>query len=303
MDFDQLATFVEVATLGNFSRAAEKVLRSQPAVSAQIRQLEQEYGEKLFDRTKKSVRLTPAGELFLEYVKKLLALRDESLRAIADSSEETRGVLSIGANETTFLYVLPDILAEYHRKYPQVRITVYRNFSHKVLEKVEDGEIEMGVVTIPVKAPSMKVVPVFRDPLIWICGEDHPLASKKTVSLSEIAQEELILHRVGSLRRLMEKQLRPFRPQLHVTMELTSTEMVKKFVAAGFGISLISESFALEDLRDGKLKRLQASDGDNGYRELGLVYHQDHSLSRASEAFIAMVRRKMAEKAHAAVKV
>src|SRR3954465_16005728 len=117
MDFDQLITFVEVAGHGNFSRAAEKVLRSQPAVSPQIRQLEEEYGAKLFDRTKKSVTLTPAGEVFLEYVKRKIAQREESLRAIADSESETRGVLSIGANETTFLYVLPELLSRYHARF------------------------------------------------------------------------------------------------------------------------------------------------------------------------------------------
>src|SRR5512142_2579664 len=176
MDFDQLITFLQVAELGNFSRAAEKVLRSQPAVSAQIRQLEDEYGTRLFDRTKKSVTLTPAGELLLEYVKRLIALRQDSLRAIADSGTETRGVLSIGANETTFLYVLPDTLARYHRLYPQVRITVYRNFSHKVLQKVEDDEVELGIVTIPVRSTSLTVVPIFRDPLVWIANAKSDIA-------------------------------------------------------------------------------------------------------------------------------
>ncbi|HYH00110.1 MAG TPA: LysR family transcriptional regulator [Terriglobales bacterium] len=293
MDFDQLSTFVEVAALGNFSRAAEKVLRSQPAVSAQIRQLEQEYGEKLFDRTKKSVRLTPAGELFLEYVQRMLALRDESLRAIADSGKVTRGVLSIGANETTFLYVLPELLSQYHRRHPKVRISVYRNFSHKVLEKVEDGAIQMGVVTIPVKSPSLEVIPLFRDPLIWIADPEHPLASKKKIKLAELAEQELILHKVGSLRRLMEKQLRPFRPQLRVTMELTSTEMVKKFVAAGLGISLISEKFAEEDIRENKLVPLHV-EAEPAWRELGLVFHREHSLSHAAEAFIALAREEHA---------
>ena len=291
MDFDQLITFLQVAELGNFSRAAEKVLRSQPAVSAQIRQLEDEYGTRLCDRTKKSVALTPAGELLLEYVKKLIALRQDSLRAIADSGTETRGILSIGANETTFLYVLPDTLARYHRLYPQVRITVYRNFSHKVLQKVEDDEVELGIVTIPVRSTSLSAIPIFRDPLVWIAGKTSEIARRDSVTLEELAQEELILHKMGSLRRLMDKQLRPFRPQLRITMELTSAEMVKKFVAAGLGVSMISESFVQEELRDGKLKILK-TDGEQCFRELGLVYHQARSLSRAAEAFLETVKQQ-----------
>lgn len=289
MDFNQLITFLEVAELGNFSRAADKVLRSQPAVSAQIRQLEEEYGTKLFDRTKKSVTLTPAGELLLDYVRRMLALRDESLRTIADSDPEIRGVLSIGANETTFLYVLPKVLARYHQQYPKVRITVYRNFSHKVLEKVEDDEVELGVVTTPVKSESLAVVPIFKDRLVWIVSADSALAAKKRVTLDELAQEDLILHRMGSLRRLLEKQLRPFRPQLKVTMELTSAEMVKKFVAAGLGASMISEMFVKEDVKDKKIAILQ-TDGEAQYRELGLVYHEGRSLSRPAQAFVSLAR-------------
>src|SRR5215471_12862717 len=120
MDFDQLVTFVEVAKQGNFSRAGQKVFRSQSAVSAQIRQLEQDYGEKLLDRVGKSVRLTPAGEVLLEYAQRLLTLRNESQRAVADQGSTPRGVLAIGANEATCLYVLPNIFAEYNRHYPHV---------------------------------------------------------------------------------------------------------------------------------------------------------------------------------------
>ena len=129
MDFDQLNTFLEVAKLGSFSRAAEKVLRSQPAVSAQIRQLEQEYGHKLFDRSTKSVRLTPAGEVVLDYARQMLTLRNTSMQAASDWNGVPTGTLSIGANEGTFLYVLPKVFAEYHRRFPKVKISVYRSFT------------------------------------------------------------------------------------------------------------------------------------------------------------------------------
>ena len=131
VDFDQLTTFLEVAKLRNFSRAGEKLFLSQSAVSAQIRQLEQEYGARLLDRSGKRVCLTPAGEVLFEYGARLLALRAESLRAVTDQGTSPRGVLAIGANEATCLYVLPKAFEEYRRLYPQVRITIYRNFSRK----------------------------------------------------------------------------------------------------------------------------------------------------------------------------
>src|SRR5260370_42655510 len=157
MDFDQLNTFVEVAKLGSFSRAAERVLRSQPAVSAQIRQLEEEYGHRLFDRTAKAVRLTPAGEVVLDYAHQLLSLRTNAARAVSEWNGILNGTLSIGANEGTFLYVLPKVFAKYHRKFPRVKISVYRSFTHKVSEKVEEGALDIGVLTMPVKLPSLKV--------------------------------------------------------------------------------------------------------------------------------------------------
>ncbi len=158
MDFDQLNTFVEVAKHGSFSLAGRKVFRSQSAVSAQIRQLEQEYGEKLFGRMGKTVRLTPAGEVLFEYAERFLSLRQESLRAVADQSEMPRGILAIGANEATCLYVLPEVFSKFHRSYPDVQISIYRNFSHKILQRVEDGSIDLGIVTLPVKSPASKCI-------------------------------------------------------------------------------------------------------------------------------------------------
>lgn len=290
MDFDQLSTFVAVAELENFSRAGERVFLSQSAVSAQIRQLEEEYGAKLFDRTKKAAKLTPAGQLLLEHARRLIAARDESLRAVADSGDAVRGVLSIGANETTFLYVLPEILSRFHRANPLVRISVYRNFSHKVLQKLEDDQIELGVVTMPVRSAMLTVTPIFRDALVWIAPPTSPLAEKKSVTMAEIAEHGLIFHKTGSMRRLMERHLRPFRDQLSVSMELTSAELVKKFVAAGLGASMISKSFVRDELRDGSLRLIHV-DAETSYRELGVVVREGKTLSRAARAFLSQASK------------
>src|SRR5438045_5175834 len=193
-----LNAFIEVAKEGNFSRAAAKVFRSQPAVSAQIRQLEDEYQHRLFDRSGKFVRRTPAGEIILQYAQSLLRLHDESKNALSHASEETRGVLSIGANEATFLYVLPKVFERFHGKYPSVRISVYRNFSRKIIEKIEAGAVDVGIVTLPVKSTALRVVTIFRDELQLVIQASHPLASKKVVTLPEIAEVPLIFPKTGS---------------------------------------------------------------------------------------------------------
>jgi DNA-binding transcriptional LysR family regulator len=290
MDFDHLITFVEIAKQGSFSRAGQKLFRSQPAVSAQIRQLEQEYGQKLFDRVGKSVQLTAAGEVLLEYAGKLLTLRNESLRAVADQASTPRGTLAVGANEATCLYVLPDIFARYNQHYPHVQISIYRNFSHKVIEKIEDGTVDVGIVTLPVKSPSLRVHSIFRDRIMLMTSLTNPLAKHKTVTTAEIAEQPQIYPKTGFMRQVLDKQFRPYRSRLHISMELPSVGMIKRFVVAGLGVSLISESFVRDEIRAGKAKLIPVSDMDV-WRELGLVYRRDRTLPRSASAFVAMIRQ------------
>ncbi len=294
MDFDQLVTFLEVAKLGSFSRAGEKVFRSQSAVSAQVRQLEEDYGERLFDRSGKKVMLTPAGEVLFEYARRLLTLRDESMRAVADQGTTPRGTLAIGANEATCLYVLPGVFSEYHRLYPDVQISIYRNFSRKILERVEEGALDVGIVTLPVRAPSLKVHPIFRDRLVLMVRPDNPLASRSSVTIASIAEQPLIFPKTGYTRQMLDKLFRPYRSRLRVTMELPSVGMIKRFVAAGLGVSLISESFAAEEVRAGEVRLLTIADAEL-HRHLGIIHRRDRSLPRAASAFIACIRGHAAD--------
>jgi len=293
MDFDQLTTFVEVAKNGSFSLAGRKVFLSQSAVSAQIRQLELEYGEKLFGRMGKSVRLTPAGEVLLDYAKRMIAMRQESHRAITDQAATPRGTIAIGANEATCLYVLPDVFAEYQRLYPAVQISIYRNFSHKILEKVEDGSIDFGIVTLPVKSAALRVHPIFRDRVVLMTSPKNPLAQLKTVTAAEIAEHPLIVPKTGFTRQLLDKYFRPYRNHIRTAMELPSVSMIKRFVAAGLGVSLISATYAADDAKAGKVKLIPLKDVEL-WRELGLVYRRDRHLPRAASAFIAVIRQRAA---------
>ena len=242
MDFDQLATFVYVAKLKSFSRAGQKVFRSQSAVSAQIRQLEQAYHARLLDRSAKSVELTPAGEVLFEYAEKLLRLRDESVQFVADRGNVVQGPVMFGANEATCLYLLPDIFAEFQRRFPLVHISIYRNFSHKILQRVEDGSIDVGIVTLPTKSPNLRVHHIHRDRLRFMVSTRNPLAQRSKLTLEEVASQPLILPRTGFTRQVLDKLFRPYRSRLHVTMELPSIGMIKRFVGADAGVSFISEA-------------------------------------------------------------
>jgi len=295
MDFDQLITFLEVAKQGSFSRAGEKVFRSQSAVSAQIRQLEQEYGDRLLDRSGKSVKLTPAGQVLFEYAERLKSLRDESLMAVADHGRTPRGTLLIGANEATCLYVLPDVFAEYCRLYPGVQISIYRNFTYKIVEKLENGAIDVGIVTLPIKSPSLKIQPIFRDKLMLMVSPQNALAKHKVVPVSEIAKHPLLFPKTGHTRRLLDRLFRSQNAEVQIRMELPSVGMIKNFVAADLGVSLVSAAFARDDVAAGRVKLVEIEDAEL-WRELGLAYRRDRTLPRASTSFIQTIRQVTAAK-------
>ena len=289
MDFEQLVTFVEVARLGSFSRAGQKLYRAQSAVSAQIRQLEQEYGDRLLDRSGKTACLTPAGRVLFAYAGRLLKLKDESLLAVADHGTLVRGTLAIGANEATCLYVLPDVFAAYTRQYPEVQISIYRNFSYKIVEKLESGSIDAGIVTLPLKSASLKVHTIFRDRLMLMVRSDHELAGEASVCVADIVKQPLLLPKTGHTRQSMDRLFRPHREQLRVRMELPSVGMIKRYVEAGLGVSLISASFAQDEVRAGAARLIPIRDGEL-WRELGLAYPAARTLPRAVTAFITTAR-------------
>ncbi len=289
MDYDQLASFLEVAKLQSFSRAAEKIYRTQPAISAQVRLLEQECGEKLFDRSGKRVLLTPAGEILRRYAEKILGLQKEALQAIAELNQTPKGKLYIGANEATCLYVLPKTFAKFKHLYPLVQISIYRNFSHKILQKVQEGAADLGIVTLPQTAPNMEVIPLFRDEVQIVVPKDHPLAKRRSVTPKEVAEFPLILPKTGHTRQVIDRLMREFRGHLQISMELASVETQKKFVGAGLGISLISRAYAQDDVAAGLLKLIPL-EGQKIYRELGLIYRRDRYLSLPAKVFIEVVR-------------
>jgi DNA-binding transcriptional LysR family regulator len=288
MDYDQLASFLEVSKLRSFSRAAEKLFRTQPAISAQVRLLEQECGEKLFDRSGKKVQLTPAGEVLQQYAERLLELQKEALRAIAELNQAPRGKLYIGCNEATCLYVLPKAFAHFKQLYPLVQISIYRNFSHKIIQKVQENAVDVGIVTLPFTAPNMEVIRVFRDEVQAVTPRNHPLAKKRSVTVEEVAGYPLILPKTGHTRVVIDRLLREFRSRQQISMELASVETIKKFVGAGLGISLISRSYAQAEVAAGLLKLIPL-EGDKLYRELGLIYRRDRYLSLPAKAFINVV--------------
>src|SRR5256714_15254899 len=177
MDFDQLNSFLEVARHSSFSKAAERCFRTQPAISSQIRAIEEEVGAKLFDRSGAKVTLTLAGKAFQAYADEALRSLKTLKTNIAEMERTPRGEIVVGANEATCLYVLPEVFADFKRQHPKVSVSIQRAETSKTLESVIDQTVDFGIVSMPVKDPRLLAVPVHHDELVLITASRHPLAS------------------------------------------------------------------------------------------------------------------------------
>jgi len=285
MDFDQIETFLEVARLCSFSRAAEKRFRTQPAISSQIRSLEEEVGAKLLDRSGGKVSVTASGKLFLKFAEELLESRKAMMTAVAETERVPRGEIVVGANEGTCLHILPEVFAEFKRQYPDVNISINRADYAKILESVIDNSVDFGVVSLPVNDSRLTVVLIHRDELVIIVPPKHPLAKSKSATVAEAAAFPLIVPKAGHTRDALENLFYERKLKPRYTMELDSSELLKRFVAADAGVGFIARSNVLEDVRAAALAAINISDA-TVRRDLALVFRKDKALSRAALAFI-----------------
>jgi len=295
MDFDQLETFLEVARHASFSRAAEKRFRTQPAISSQIRGIEEEVGAKLFDRSGGKVSLTAPGKAFLKYVEETLDARKAMMVAIAEMERVPRGEIIVGANEGTCLHILPHVFAEFKKQYPEVSVNIKRADYAKVLESIIDNSVDFGVVSLPVNDNRLTVVLIHRDELVLIAPPHHPLGKMKSVTIADASKFPLIVPKAGHTRDAIEQLFHERRLKPNFTMELDSSELLKRFVAADVGIGYISRSNVEEDVRAKALVAIPISDA-HVRRDLALVFRKDKALSRAALAFIEIaVKHKSAQ--------
>ena len=285
MDFDQLETFLEVARLSSFSRAAEKRFRTQPAISSQIRSLEDEVGAKLLDRSGGKVSITESGKLFQKYAEETLDARKAVLVAIAETERVPRGAIMVGANEGTCLHILPEVFAEFKKQYPDVAVNIKRSDYARILECVIDNSVDFGVISLPIHDPRLTQVLIHRDELIIIAPPNHPLAKLKSATVGEVAKYPLVVPKLGHTRDGLDGLFRERKLKPRYAMELDSSELLKRFVAADVGVGFIARSNVQEDVRANVLAAITMSDAKIR-RDLALVFRKDKALSRAALAFI-----------------
>ena len=278
-----------VAEEKSFSRAAEVLHRTQPAISQAVQRLEQEIGEKLFDRSSKNGTLTLAGEVLLDYAKQMLNLRQTARNAIKEMRDLHHGKVTISANEHTVFYLLP-VIQEFRRLYPLVKIEVQRGVASRIPKEVLAREVELGVISFKPNDKSVNSTPVLVDELTLIVSPQHPLANRKSVSVKELGVETFVAHNAPSPYR--QKVIETFdkhQTKLHIAIELPSLEAIKRLVEKGVGVALVPKLTAQNEITNGQLHAVSVREMKLE-RKLNIIYRRNSVLSHAAKSFLKLAK-------------
>lgn len=288
MDLDQLHTFLEIVRLKSFSKAAVTCFRTQPAISAQVRQLEQELNTTLFDRLGTRIALTAAGHIFADYAHQILELRKQAKDSISELERTPRGELVIAANEATCIYVLPQVFSEYKEAFPNIQLQVERSYGSRIVDAVLENQVDFGVTQLPVADKRLQVVRVFSDEIKLMTPAGHPLAQLPAIQPKDLLAYQLLLPKSGTTRTRLNQWFDVIEPDLNVSMELDATEMIKRFVLAGLGLSFMASPHFQEEVDSGKLAAVSLAP-EPMMRSVGLIYRKDKALSKAALGFIQVI--------------
>jgi DNA-binding transcriptional LysR family regulator len=249
----RVVVFRAVAEQRSFRKAAEELYLTQPAVSLQIKALEEDLGVQLFDRSGAHITLTEAGRVLLGYSQQASALLAQAEQNIAALSGEHAGQLDLGASTTIAQYVLPRLLGEFRREHPRVHLTLISGNTEHIVDAVEKQKIALGFIEGPARSRDVKTEPFLEDELVLIASTAHELAERNSITCSELAAIPLLMRERGSgTRHVIEialERLGVKRSSLHIVMELDSTEAIKSAVEAGLGIGFVSRWAIAKDLR------------------------------------------------------
>jgi DNA-binding transcriptional LysR family regulator len=288
MDLSQLQVFLTVAKEQSFSRAAEKLYRTQPAVSIVIRKLEESVGQPLVTRGARQVKLTDAGELLRDYAERLLNLRDEIQKGMEDLGNLGRGELRLGVNESSIHALLP-ALARYRKLYPGVRLVMHRTLSRDIPQEVLNYRLDLGAVSYVPEDPKLEAVEILQDELTFVVPPKHPLARRRSVDIKELGEETFIAHNVDSPYRARVIQLfEKHRTPLQRNIEMPTIESIKRFVQMGMGVAIVPRMCVQWEVERKLLAEVRIRQMKMP-RSLYLVSRRGAKLSHAAEGLMRLL--------------
>jgi len=288
MELHSLRVFLTVANEKSFSRAAEKLLRTQPAISLSIQRLEQALGEKLIDRSAKELLLTDAGRIVLEYARRFESVQGDLENALAELRDKSAGRLTIGANESSTLYLL-DHIEKYRQRYPRIKVQVRRSLSSKIPVELIDGDLELGILTYDPEDERLVSRVIYTDHLAFIVSPQHRLGSRGEVPIAELGSETFIAHNVVSpYRAVVIRTFQQHKVPLNMDLEMPTVEAIRKMVERNEGVAFLPRMCVEEELRHGLLREVRVKEMEVE-RKIRLVYPARRALSHAAEAFLELV--------------
>jgi len=292
MNLNQLRVFCEVVERKGFTRAAEALYLTQPAVSRQVQELERHFGVDLFEQIGKRIYPTEAGTIVYNYAKEIFHTIDDLNVEINQLKGLKAGHLRLAASATAGTYLLPPLLGVFKRRYPGVDVSLEIHNSRQVEQRLlEYQQLDLGITERPVTERSLYSEPFDTDRLVVIVSPDHPLATRSVISASDLQGASFILREVGSgTRDLLEEEFQRLNLQVKRVMELGSTAAVKQAVAAGLGLSVVSSRSIGLEVEAGLLRSLDCPDM-RLTREILYVHHKDKRLSRAASAFLQILKK------------
>lgn len=283
IDLKHLETFCRVADLKSFSKAAQELFLTQPTVSGHILSLEKSLSIQLFDRSGREVRLTRAGEIFLQYASRMLRLRQELMNALYEFSRGIHGEIFIGASTIPGEYLLPKLLGGFKKDYPYLTISLKIADTKEVIQWVLDDLIEFGLIGAKLNRPSLHYEKFAEDEIIPVGLSTHPLAKKKRISLQEMMKQPWIVREEGSGTQMMvDNALRKIGltlKQFHVVAQMGSTSSVKEGVKSGLGFAFLSKRAVEDELQRGALSKIDIKELDPILRPIYIVSHRGRTLS------------------------
>ncbi len=287
MDIQDLAAFIEVADTGSFSRAAERLHLTQPAISKRVAALEERVGHSLFDRVARNIMLTDAGRTLLPYARGVLQGLEDGRRALSHLSDRIGGRLSLGISHHIGLHHLPPVLKRYTLQYPDVDLDIHFMDSEVACHDVLAGKLELGIVTLPTDPiPHLETRTIWPDPLTVVVAPEHPLAREPAPSLRHLAEYDAVLPDEATYtHRIIRAGLQRHGLMPRVRLATNYLETLKMLVAIGLGWSVLPESMV-----DETLCRLDVSDFKL-HRNLGAVWHERRTLSAAAQALMSNLRQ------------
>ncbi|MBW1712706.1 MAG: LysR family transcriptional regulator [Deltaproteobacteria bacterium] len=282
MDLHRLSVFVKVFELGSLSRSAEAVYLSQPTVSGHLKRLEEELGVRLFDRLGRGVVPTQAAEVLYDYALRLLALREEAVKTVAAVDGQVRGQLIVGASTIPGHYLLPGYLTQMRLLYPKLTVSLVLGDTAGIAQKVEEGQVEMGVIGARLNNSRLSQTPCCQDELVLAAGAGHPLAGQGRVEVDQLRDLPFLLREAGSGTRMVTAKalakLGLRLSELTVAAELGSTEAIRQGILAGLGVSILSRLAVEDDFAAGRLVEVEV-EGLSLKRDFFLIVRSGKSLS------------------------